>query len=363
MSARATHVDGASRTGYVTCTPRAHVLTPDDRDGRERPLVMVAALQLAGARPDGIQTVLRGVDGMVHGFLSRLPHLAIGLVVLLAFWIVGRLVRRAAHAAGQRTRLDPQLADVLGSLAVVLITTLGFFVGAVIVFPAFQPGDLVAGLGITSVAVGFAFKDILQNFFAGILILLRRPFHIGDQIRVRDFEGQVEAITTRSTRLKTYDGERVVIPNGDVYTSSILVRTAYDRRRVTFTVGIGYPESIEEARETIRRVVQEAEGVLPEPGPWVYVEELGASSVNFTVYFWTGSQQANTLRVRDRVATAIKQALDARGIEIPFPHTVLLFHDQTGTRPDDRAIARGDDGADGARDPRGTRRDGRRAAG
>ena len=118
--------------------------------------------------------------------------------------------------------------------------------------------------------------------------------------------------------------------------SAILLRTAYDRRRVRFTVGIGYPESIKDARETIMRVVAETEGVLDHPGPWVYVSELAASSVNFTVYFWTESEQANVLRVRDRVATAIKLALDEAGIEIPYPHTVVLFHDATGTGEGDR---------------------------
>jgi small-conductance mechanosensitive channel len=240
------------------------------------------------------------------------------------------------HAAGARTRLDARLADLFGTLASGVITVLGLFVAAVVVFPTFRFGDLVAGLGITSVAVGFAFKDILQNFFAGVLILMRRPFVVGDQIRSKEHEGTVEEITTRSTRLKTYDGERVVIPNGDVYTSAIVVRTAYPIRRVRFTVGVGYPDSLEEGRAVIARAVAGTEGVLVDPGPWVYVSELAASSVNFTVYFWTKSDQANVLRVSDRVATAVKLALDDAGIDMPYPHRVVLFHDATGTRAGDR---------------------------
>lgn len=308
-------------------------------------LLPLAILQLAPAARttapqspppfDPLALVLRTLRGMAAGFVERLPYVAVGLVVLLLFYVAGRVLRRVAHAAGERTRLDVQLADIFGRLAVVVVTAFGVLVAAVIVFPTFTPGSLVQGLGITSVAVGFAFKDVLQNFFAGVLILLRKPFVVGDQIRVKEFEGAVEEITTRSTRLKTYDGERVVIPNGDVYTSSILVRTAYDTRRVKFVVGIGYPDSIDEARATITRVVESAEGVLGDPGPWVYVEELAPSSVNFGVYFWTESHQANVLKVRDRVATAIKQALDAAHIDMPFPHTVLLFHDQTGTRAGD----------------------------
>ncbi len=107
------------------------------------------------------------------------------------------------------------------------------------------PGDLVAGLGITSVAIGFAFKDVLQNFFAGILILWRKPFVVGDQIKFREFEGAIEEINVRSTRIKTFDGERAVIPNGDIYANAVLVKTAYEKRRVKFVVGIGYLDDIE----------------------------------------------------------------------------------------------------------------------
>jgi small-conductance mechanosensitive channel len=135
----------------------------------------------------------------------------------------------------------------------------------------------------------------------------------------------VEEITTRSTRLHTYDGERVVLPNADVYTRAILVRTAYPRRRVRLSVGIGYMDSIEEARSTIHEQLRRTDGVMEDPAPWVYVSELAASSVNFTVYFWTGSEQRNVLAVSDRVTTAVKQALDEVGIDIPYPHTVVVL--------------------------------------
>jgi small conductance mechanosensitive channel len=279
--------------------------------------------------------IWRTLSQLGESLLARLPYICIGLIVFIAFWVIGWVVKRGILTAGERTRLDVTLADLLGRLTSLVIIILGGFVAAVVIFPTFKPGDLVAGLGITSVAIGFAFKDILQNFFAGILILWRRPFVVGDQIRTKDYEGTVEEINIRSTRLKTYDGERAVLPNGDVYTNAVLVRTAYTKRRVRFTVGVGYTDSIEDARSTITRVLEETEGVEDDPGPWVYVSELAASSVNFTVYFWTGSNQANVLKVSDRVATGIKLALDKAGIDMPYPHTVILFHDTTGSRDGD----------------------------
>lgn len=284
-----------------------------------------------------INIVWNTLRGLGETVLERSPYVVVAIIVFAIFYVGARIARRAINVTGERTRIDATLASLLGRLASFAITVLGLFVAAVIIFPTFHPGDLIAGLGITSVAIGFAFKDVLQNFFAGILILWRRPFVVGDQIQVNGYEGTVEVITVRSTRLKTYDGERAVLPNGDVYTSAILVRTAFDRRRVKLTVGIGYPDSIDEARETIHRVLAETEGVFSEPGPWVYVTELAASSVNFTVYFWTSSAQADVLAVSDRVATGIKKALDSAGIDMPFPHTVVLFHDSTGSRDGDIA--------------------------
>ena len=237
--------------------------------------------------------------------------------------------------AGARTQLDPLLARLLGSLASVAMSALGLLIAAVVVFPTFRPGDLLAGLGITSVALGFAFKDILQNWLAGVFILWRRPFQIGDEIRTRDHEGRVEEINVRATVLRTFDGERLVVPNSDVYTNAVLVKTACTSRRVRITVGVGYLDDLEQARAVLRRVVEETEGVLRDPGPWVHVLELAPSEVKFAVYFWATPAQANVLAVTDRVVTGVKQALDEAGIDIPYPHRVVLFHDATGSRPGD----------------------------
>ena len=287
------------------------------------------------ARDFNAGIIWQALRNLGDSFLAQLPYIIIGIIVFGVFVIVARIVSRGIQAAGERTRLDDTLADLLGRLASLFIIILGVFVAAVVIFPTFNPGDLVAGLGITSVAVGFAFKDVLQNFFAGILILWRRPFVVGDQIKFREYEGMIEEINIRSTRIKTFDGERAVIPNGDIYTNAVLVKTAYDRRRIRLVVGIGYLDDIEKGRETISQVLNNTEGVLDDPGPWIYVSELAPSSVNFTVYFWVESEQANVLKVSDQVATGIKYALDKAGIDMPYPHSVVLFHDATGTRDGD----------------------------
>jgi small-conductance mechanosensitive channel len=296
---------------------------------------MNAALFVADSAAGTLQPIVETAQAFWHGLLARVPHIVSALLVIAIGIGLSRPVSRAVCRVGARGRHE-NLGEVLARLVRAVLIFMTFLVAAVITFPTFRPGDLITGLGITSVAIGFAFKDILQNFFAGILILWRQPFRVGDEIRSGEFEGVVEDINTRSTRIRTYDGEQAVLPNGDVYTRAILVRTAYDKRRVRFTVGIGYPDSIEEAREVIHSVLASTEGVLRDPGPWVYVSELAPSSVNFTVYFWVEPQQRNVLRVGDRAATGIKLALDSAGIDMPYPHSVILFHDQTGSRERDR---------------------------
>lgn len=263
------------------------------------------------------------------GFVDNLPNLAAGLIVLLAFIFGAKFTGSLVMRGSRHARMHGNLPLLLGRLTTMILNVFGFFVAAVIVFPGFKAGDLVAGLGITSVALGFAFKDVLQNFLAGILILWRQPFKVGDEIRSGIQEGTVEAINSRSTWIKTYDGERAVIPNADIYMQTVLVRTAYTKRRVRFVVGIGYGDSIEIAKAEIHKELDAEEGVLDDPGPWVYVYELGPSSVNLAVYYWVESRQANLLKVQDAVATRVKHALDRVGIDMPYPHIVVVADQPT----------------------------------
>ena len=288
-----------------------------------------------GNTDEAVGLVWQTLNGMYVGLMQRLPYIVIGIIVFFLFWLVGRIFQNVVVTAGKRTRLDITLAQLFGRIVSAALSILGLLIAAVVILPSFRPGDLVAGLGITSVAIGFAFKDVLQNFFAGVLLLWRRPFVVGDEIVFENFQGKVEDITVRSTRVRTYDGERAIIPNGVIYTSAVLVRTAYPDRRLKVVVGIGYPDDIEKARAAITKVLNDNKAVIRDPGPWVYVSELAPSSVNFTVYFWVNSKQREALRVGDEVITAIKYALDGAGIDMPYPHSVVLFHDETGTRSGD----------------------------
>ncbi len=278
---------------------------------------------------------LERIERFIEGFWWILPNLGIALVVFLLF-LVGAWAARAAVFRVFIARGRPDLAALLAGSARWSIIALGLLVVATIVFPSVKPADILATLGVGSIAIGFAFKDILQNWLAGLLILLRRPFHQGDQVIIGKFEGTVERIEARATLLKTYDGRRVIIPNSDVYTEAVVVNTAFELRRSEYDVGIGYGDDVEKACRIISEALQEVEGLAHEPAPEAIPWELAGSSVNIRVRWWTHPKQADVVRLRGRVISKVKHALSQEGIDLPFPTNVVLFHDQTEETDGDR---------------------------
>lgn len=156
--------------------------------------------------------------------VRMLPAIVVGLVVFLLFYLASSLAAGAVRKLAERYRRQRNVGLELGRLTQWLVLLLGLLVTAVIIFPNLTPARMIEFLGIGSVAIGFAFRDILQNFLAGILLLLAEPFRIGDQIIVGNYEGTVEDIQTRATMIRTYDGRRVVIPNTDLFVGSRWLR-------------------------------------------------------------------------------------------------------------------------------------------
>lgn len=277
---------------------------------------------------------------MVRGFVELLPNVILALVVVTLFVFVGKGVRRLVRRIAARREQRRNLELVLGRLAQSAVVFLGVLIAVTIVFPTFSPGDLITLLGVSGVAIGFAFKDIFQNFLAGILILLTEPFRVHDQIIVGDFEGTVEEIQTRATFIRTYDGRRVVIPNADLFTDKVLVNTAFARRRSEYDVGIGYGDDIDRAKEVIMDVLRGTDGVLANPAPDVLAVELAESTVNLRARWWSEPERKDVLVVQDRVLVGIKQRLTDAGIDMPFATQVVLFHDQTEETDGDRSRQR-----------------------
>jgi len=277
------------------------------------------------------------LQGMLDYVLILIPNLIVGLIVFGLFFLLARGLRGLALRFSEERKRHRNLGMVLGRLAYGGALILGGLVALTIVFPSFSPADMIGALGIGGIVIGFAFRDIAQNFLAGLLILLTEPFRIDDQIVYKEFEGTVEDIQIRATTIKTYDGRRVVIPNAELFTNAITVNTAFDKRRLQYDVGIGYGDDIGRARELILQAMRGVDGVLRDPAPDVLVVELAESTVNIRARWWIQPpRRADALDLQDRVLQAIKERLSAEGIDLPFPTRQILFHDQTEESDGDR---------------------------
>ena len=283
---------------------------------------------------------IRGtIDNMLDGFLAMLPLLAAALVIFIVLLFLARGVRSLAERALARSS-NRSAATAIGRMLYIFMIGIAVLIAVTIAFPTMTPGRLVSVLGIGGVAIGFAFKDIFQNLLAGILILLRQPFRVGDEITTGDFTGTVEAIETRATFIRTYDGKRVIIPNSDVYTKPVAVISAYDMLRSEYDVGIGYGDDLGRAKQIALDAIKGAEGVLADPAPDVLVWELGESSKNIRLRWWTVPTRSDVVTVRDRVLKAVAEAISGAGMDLPFPTQVVLFHDQTEETDGDRTRQR-----------------------
>lgn len=270
------------------------------------------------------------IQGMLKGLIAILPNIVVALIVFLIFYFAASAIKSLVKRLSKKYRRAHNVGLVLGRLSQGTIILIGLFVALSIVIPSFKVGQLINLLGISGVAIGFAFRDVLQNFLAGILILLSEPFRIGDQIVVNNFEGTVQDIETRATTIKTYDGRRIVIPNSQLFTQSVTVNTAFDYRRLQYDIGIGYGDDIDQAKQLIKEAMHSVDGVLKDPPPDALVVDLAGSSVNIRARWWvTPPRRADVLDVQDKVLTAIKNKLTANGIDLPYPTQQILFHDQT----------------------------------
>ncbi|MEZ4523090.1 MAG: mechanosensitive ion channel [Thermomicrobiales bacterium] len=221
-----------------------------------------------------IDPTIDKLKAMGNGFLSSLPNLVVAILVVIGVFVLARALRRTVRKVLVRSGAGDYAGIIMGRLTQWITLAVGILVAVSVVFPSINAATLVGVLGISSLAIGFAFRDIAENFLAGVLILLTRPFKIGDQIDINGFEGTVQDIQTRATFIRTYDGRVVVVPNADFLTDTVVVNTAYDIRRSEYDVGIGYPDDIRLAKRLIMDAIQNIEGVLKDPGPDVLTVEL-----------------------------------------------------------------------------------------
>jgi small-conductance mechanosensitive channel len=269
--------------------------------------------------------VSASMQSFIEYLIVFIPKLIVAIIVFLVMLYVAGLAARAVKLAMEKRRVDPELAMLFYRLTRWSFIILGTIWALRLV--DFNVTGFVAGLGIVGFTIGFALKDIAENFVAGILLLLQQPFDIGEAIEVAGYSGTVTDIQIRATTIRTWDGLLVVVPNADVYTNAITNYSKVDKRRISLDIGVGYETDLQKAHDLMIEVVTDLPGVIKDnPAPSIIFKEFADSAVKSTLYFWIDTQSTDYPATLDAAAKGIKIAFEQQGIEIPYPIRTVYVH-------------------------------------
>jgi small conductance mechanosensitive channel len=258
---------------------------------------------------------------LLRDTLDNLPALLGALVVLGLTWLLAAAVRHAVLVWAEKTEGDRTTEVLISRLCYGGVWTLGTVIALGVLGLNFAA--LLGTLGLTSVAIGFSLRDVLSNYISGVILLASRPFRIGDQIVINNYEGTVTQIQLRATTVQTYDGRLVYIPNQEVFQSSITNNTASPVRLSSVTVGLDHGADLPDLFHRIQQQMKQIDGVELDPEPIVLVRELTLATVNLEAQFWVNSRKSSFLQVTSRVLAAIKLTLqEAQFAEAVAPSAI-----------------------------------------
>lgn len=256
--------------------------------------------------------------GELSGALDLPPVTAeavsLGVAILLVGWLVGRLVRWVTvPVLGWRGR-SASASRIFAALAQAVVVLLAVAASITVVFPSVEPVNALGGIGVLSIAAGIAFQTVLSNMFAGIVILARDVFRVGDQIAVEEISGTVTEINLSSTVVRTFDGRKVLIPNSVVHSQVVTVQTGYEQIRSTVSVDIDDSADLAEAVRVAEAAMVEAGSVLDQPPPQALLQEVGTATVRMDLRFWSGARQMEARLAQHDVILGVLAALADAGV-------------------------------------------------
>ena len=273
---------------------------------------------------ESITTINWSDPGLV---LTMLTPWAIRIGIALAIFIVGRWIARwltnIVRKVMTKSNMDEMLINFLGNI--IYMVLLLAVVMAALDNLGIQTTSLLAVFGAAGLAVGLALKDSLSNFSSGVMIILFRPFKVGDFIEAGGATGVVEEVRIFATIMKTGDNREIIVPNSQIYSGTITNYSAKATRRIDLVFGIGYDDDIAKAKQIMDDIMKQDDRILADPAPAVAVGELADSSVNFNVRPWVNS--GDYWPVRADLLEKIKLAFDANGISIPYPQQDVYMHE------------------------------------
>lgn len=256
-------------------------------------------------------------QGFLQQALDFIPRLILGLVVFAVSLFFSVPASRWAGRAAERRLDDPALVNLIAKITrwAVIIT------GTIIALEQvnFDVTGFVAGLGIAGLTIGFALQDITKNFIAGLILMTRKPFNLGDTVEISGYSGTVQNLNTRDTVIKTFDGELVILPNMNVFSTAIVNSSGMPSQRRIVTISVGYGEDLEQAQRVFLQAIQSVEGVVSDPAPTVLADTLADSAVTLVARFWVDQVHHSLLTVHSDVINSIKQAAERENIDLPYP--------------------------------------------
>ncbi len=265
------------------------------------------------------------LKGFFVRLLSAWPLLLVAALILLASWLAARLVGRLSRRTfGQRIS-SPLLLTVTARALSLSVFVLGLYFVLRVAGLTGLAVTVLGGTGLLGIIIGFAFRDIAENFLASLLLSIRNPFRAGDLIEVDGSTGIVQNLNTRSTVLLTLEGTHIQIPNATIFKSTIVNYSSNASRRAEFIIGIGYDSSTAKAQAIIANVLKDHPAVLNEPEPLVLVDQLGAASVDLRVFYWFDTATFSPAKINSAILRLCKNALLKAGVELPDPAREIIF--------------------------------------
>ncbi|MER3329885.1 MAG: mechanosensitive ion channel family protein [Candidatus Kapaibacterium sp.] len=267
------------------------------------------------------------VNGWWESTVSMFPNFVVAMIVLIVFFIVAKYLKHWLKKFFQKFYGPSAAINLFSNILYLSVLTAGLFVALDILDLDKTVTSMLAGLGIIGLALGFAFQEIAANFISGVILSLNKPFTIGDIIQVNDMVGTVEFLSIRTTDIRTFQGQKVMIPNKIIFQNSITNFTENGKRRVDLEVGISYGDDLEKVQKVTLDAVNSLDDILKDEEVQFYFTGYGDSSINFVVMFWTEYKikHSEYLEAQHRAIMAINKAFNSNDITIPFPIRTLDF--------------------------------------
>ena len=272
------------------------------------------------------QDFLPPLQNTLHNIISFVPRMLVAFVLFALFFALATVARRVARRSLERVKHIPWAVRLLIARSIYFLT---IFIGILVALSAVNVNvtTLIASLGVAGFALGFALKDILENFIAGILLLFARPFELQDQVTVGDYEGTVIDIQIRTTSLRTYGDEIVLIPNSKVFTNSVVNHTRLGKRRYTVAFDTSLSADADLVHRESLRTVQENTDVATEPAPFVRIKSVdsGNDILSWQIYFWANPTKAKEIETISDTLRHIKRNLYDAGVPTPTATSATIL--------------------------------------